>query len=98
MDVDKALVKQDEALLYVETPLGMMIHCPAAYERAEVLDLVDSIIRPQDRYEAVVTPLAWRVGFTIGWLSALHTVQANQAREGLFVLSALVQPLLIHPS
>jgi hypothetical protein len=71
-----------------------LIYWPVEYTRSEVLDMVDELIRPSERVIAVALPLAWRVGFAVGWLSGLAIAQPQEAQEGLIILTALVVPLL----
>ncbi len=66
---------------------------PLSYTRAEVLEIVNADICPSDRLLAVLLPLSWRVGFSVGWLSGLSISQPDDAQAALVVLAALVAPL-----
>lgn len=73
---------------------GELVYSPRSLSQVEVLDFVDSTVRPADRELAVLFPLAARVGFVVGWLSALSISQREEAHAGLLVLATLVTPLL----
>jgi|SRR5450755_1788531 len=68
---------------------------PLVYLRSEVLDIVDSMVRLRDTRLSAAVPLAWRVGFAVGWLSGLSVVQEDEAQAGMVLLAALVAPLLV---
>ena len=74
---------------------GELVHVPLTFTRAEVLEMVRKDVQPVDRRLAVSMPLAWRVGFSVGWLSALSSSQKDEAQAGMVMLAALVAPLLL---
>ena len=72
-----------------------IIYWPLKYSRHEVFETVDSQIRLPNLRLAVTLPLAWRVGFVVGWLSGLSIAQPDDAKAGMIMLAALVAPLLL---
>ncbi len=84
-----------ESQYEVDEETGQVERSPLCFTRAEVLDFVDYQVRiPHDRRLAVTIPLAFRVGFVVGWLSGLAVVQSKEAQDGMVVLTALVLPLM----
>ena len=84
-----------EEMYVVDEVTDQAHYVPFSYSLAEVLNEVEESIRPADRRLAVALPLAWRVGFSVGWLSALAVAQPDEARQGMVILTALVTPLLL---
>jgi len=66
------------------------------WTRAEIADLIEFQLHPPDLRLSACLPLAWSVGFLLGWLSALSESQPDDAQAGLVLLAALVAPLLLH--
>lgn len=83
--------------MYVLSSSGEWVYEPMVWELAEVLNQVEQDIRPTSRRLAVSLPLAYRVGFSVGWLSGLAVSQPDEARKGLVILAGLVAPLLVAP-
>ena len=69
-------------------------YAPVRFSQQEVFDVIDSTVRGPDRWQALHTSLAWRVGFAVGFLSSLFIPQPDEARNGMVILSGLVAPLL----
>jgi len=67
-------------------------HC---YSRQELLEDVACIINPSDARLAAATPLAYRVGYCVGWLSGLAVSQPDDVQAVMVMLAALVAPLLL---
>lgn len=84
--------------MYELDATGQWVYMPRQWQLVEVLDLVEQDICPTDRRTAVTLPLAYRVGFSVGWLSGLAVVQPDEARKGLVILAGLVVPLLVVPT
>jgi hypothetical protein len=64
------------------------------WEPEEVYEGIRESILIQDVQLALMMPLAWRVGFQVGWLTALARRQPDVAMNGLAFLSIVVAPLL----
>ena len=75
--------------------LQQVVRCPFPYDRQEILDFIDTSIRIPDPRVAAAIPLAYNVGFVVGWLSGLSIAQRDDAQAGLVVLATLVAPLLL---
>ena len=69
-------------------------YAPWCYTLAEIGKFVDQGIRIPDRRAAAIVPLAWRVGFVVGWLSGVAVAQPDDAKAGMTLLNVLVTPLL----
>jgi|SRR5450755_944622 len=65
------------------------------YSRQELLEDVACIINPSDARLAAATPLVSRVGYCVGWLSALAVSQPDDVQAVMVMLAALVKPLLL---
>lgn len=85
---------RDEMYVYDEAS-DRFYRCPEPYTREDIMEMVDSNIRLSDRVLAATVPLGWRVGFVVGWLSALSVAQPDDAQAGMVILAALVAPLLL---
>lgn len=88
---------RDEMYCYDEET-DNLVYWPLKYSRREVLEMVDYQIRPPDARLAATLPLAWRVGFVVGWLSGLSIAQPDDAQAGMVMLAVLVAPLLLSSS
>jgi hypothetical protein len=73
---------------------GHVIRDPLHFERAEIMEMVKDGICPQEK-RLLFQPLAWRVGFQMGWLSALAASQKEDVQAAMVILAALVVPLLV---
>lgn len=73
---------------------GEWFRCPEFSTRQDIADVIRVSLFPAELKLAAVLPLAWRVGFVVGWLSALDVVQKDDGKAGMVVLAALVAPLL----
>lgn len=69
-------------------------YAPRRFSQQEVFDVIDSTVRGRNRWQALHTSLAWRVGFVVGFLSSLSIAQPDEARNGMVILAGLVAPLL----
>ena len=85
---------RDEQEVY-DRKSGQFLRCPVPYTREEIADLMNSTIHPSDPYLAATLPLAYNVGFVMGWLSGLSIAQKDDAQAGLVLLATLVTPLLL---
>ena len=91
------LAYREAMYLYVEER-DEVVCVPVRYERVEVFETVyRHTLLPHDRKLALALPLVTRIGFVVGWLSALWVAQPDEAQEGMVLLAALVAPLLSSP-
>jgi hypothetical protein len=79
--------------VYVDE-INELRYAPWFYTLAEIGELVDQGIRIPDRRVAAMVPLAWRVGFVVGWLSGVAVAQPDDAKAGMTLLNVFVAPLL----
>jgi hypothetical protein len=72
------------------------VYAPEPLTRDEVCETITDLLFPfEDALLALVQPLAWRVGYLYGWLSALAVVQPHEAGIGMVALTRYVVPLLV---
>ena len=87
-----------DELEYYDEGLGQMVRDPLRWTHSEIGAMLKEQVLITDPRIAASVPLAWRVGFMVGWLSALSVSQPDEAQAGLVVLASLVHPLLLSSS
>ncbi len=99
---DGRLAYRLETVAYDETS-GCVTYAPEPLTRDEVCETITDVLFPtpdlltpiETAFLALAQPLAWRVGYLYGWLSALAVVQLHEAGIGMVALTRYVVPLLV---
>ena len=72
-----------------------VVYSPLVYSRQDVFEVIDRTLHPADPVLIATLPLAYNVGFLVGWLSALSVAQKEDGKAGMVLLAMLVTPLLV---